>query len=102
VLLRVFGGSFVSILAQAHLHGTHDDGFVVDAADEAFVHFNGVLAAKSFAIWPHQSGPEFVEDLKRGFVTRKAKLALELKCGLAWRLGGNEVCAPEPGREWCV
>jgi hypothetical protein len=73
LLLAVGGG-----LSGAHLNGPDDRCFVVNTASFAFctpthkrfIHLNRVLIADSVALRSHQTGAEFVEQLKRRFVAR--------------------------------
>src|SRR5271170_920782 len=73
LLLAVGGG-----LSSAHLNGSNDRCFVMNTASFAFctpthkrfIHLNWVLIADSVALRSHQTGAEFVEQLKRRFVAR--------------------------------
>ena len=71
----------------------------VATADQTFVNLDWVLAADAIPFRADHTGPKFMKDLERGFVAREPELALELKRGLAGRLGCNQISAPEPGRE---
>src|SRR5579859_1411081 len=101
MFLTLFGGAVFRVFALADLDRANDDGLMVDApafatslaTQETFIHFDNMLAADAIAFWPDHPGAEFVEDLKGGFVTGQAKLPLELKGGLAGRLGRHQVTA---------
>jgi hypothetical protein len=97
VVLAVFCCPFLSVLAKADLYGPDDRRHVVHplalapraATDQALVNFNWMLATNAVAFWPDHPGPELVENLEGGFIAREPELALELKRGLAGRLGGH-------------
>jgi hypothetical protein len=59
----------------------------VAATDQAFVNLDLMDSANAVALRADHSGPQLVKDLKGGFIATQAKLALELKRGLAGRLG---------------
>src|ERR1039458_549745 len=85
--LLVFGRPVFRLLAQAPRDRASHHGFVVAAADETFVHFDGAFAAAA--------GPQLVEDWKGGFVTGKAELPLKLQRGLAGGVWVVTRCAPQ-------
>src|SRR6516162_2767281 len=58
------------------------------------------MSADPVAVRSHHTGAEFVEDLERRLVAVQAKLTLELDGRHARRMGRNQVCGPEPDRQW--
>lgn len=56
-----------------------------------------MFGANAIMLWPNHARAEFVKNLKRGFVTGKAELPLELQGGLAGGLSRDEIRTPEPG-----
>src|SRR5208337_2262111 len=69
------------------------------AANQAFVHFDLVLAADGVTLGTNHTRSELVENLEGGLITRERKLALKLDRGLSGDLRGHQICAPEPCRE---
>jgi hypothetical protein len=96
VFLFVLGRAEFGILSQTDFDCSHNNGFVVDTANEAFVHFDGIFAADLVAFWPNHARAQLVEDLERCFVAGQAKLPLKLQGGLAGRLGRYHIRTPEP------
>jgi len=75
--LEMLGGSGFGTFGRPNLDGPYDGGHVVNAAafaarpatDEAFVHFDRVLAADAIAIWPNHSSAQLMKNLKGGLIT---------------------------------
>jgi len=74
----MLGYSFRAILPYPDLDGPNNDGFVTDpllpasrpASDFAFIHFDGMFATDGIALRPDHSGPQLMEDLECGFISR--------------------------------
>jgi hypothetical protein len=56
-------------------------------------------AADAVAVGTHHAGSQFVEDLERRLVNRKAELPLKLNRRDTGSIRGNKVCAPKPDRQ---
>jgi hypothetical protein len=69
------------------------------AANKAFIYFNRMITSNDVTLGANHACAEFVENLKGCLVAAKRELALELNGGLAGRLRGHEIRAPEPCRE---
>ncbi len=95
------------IRSRPNLNSADNDRFVMHsatfaarlAANQAFVNFDRMLAADGVTLRANHTGAQFVENLKRRFIARERKLALELDCGLSGDLCSHEVRAPEPSRK---
>ena len=96
VFLFVLRRPEFGVLSQPDFDCTNDNGLVVDAADEAFINFDGIFAADLVALRSNHACAQLVEDLERCFVAAKAKLTLKLQRGLTGRLGRDQIRAPEP------
>lgn len=73
------------------------------ATNPSFIYFD-VIAAPKVAADPvttlsDHASAQLVQDLERGFVSREAKLALELNGRHARRHAGNEIGRPKPDRQ---
>ena len=70
------------------------------ASDPRFIDLDMILqaAANAVAARTHHAGSQFVEDLERRLVNRKAELTLKLNRRDTGSIRGNQVCAPRPDR----
>ncbi len=69
------------------------------ATNKTFVDLNGMLATDSVSQGADHASTQLVENLKRRFITTKAKLALELDGRLSGNLCSHQVRTPKPRRK---
>jgi hypothetical protein len=88
VVLAVFGGALRSIFPHTNLDGADNGSFIVmdsltlvpcSTSNKALVNLDCVFGTDGFTFRPDHASPEFVENLKCGFIAGQAELPLKLK-----------------------